>query len=71
MHGEKLDTKLGKVSLYGQKGIVLGHKVSSKRIEVAKIKVEVTVKLPELKFIKDNRSFVGHVGFYKKFHQRL
>jgi len=67
MHEEKLDTELRKVSFYGQKGIVLGHEVSSQGIEVDKAKVEVIAKLPEPKYIKDIRSFLGHAGFYRKF----
>ena len=32
-----------------------------------KAKVEVIAKLPPLKIIKDIRSFLGHVGFYRRF----
>ncbi|MCI29566.1 reverse transcriptase [Trifolium medium] len=44
-------------------GIVLGHKNSSKGIEVDKAKVEVIEKLPPLVNIKGIRSFLGHAGF--------
>ncbi|GJT56541.1 hypothetical protein Tco_0991595 [Tanacetum coccineum] len=37
--------KLGKMSLYGQKGIVLGHKVSIVGLEVDKAKIDVISKL--------------------------
>ena len=48
-------------------GIVLGHVVSSKGIEVDKDKVEVISKLPSLKTIREICSFLGHVGFYRRF----
>ena len=48
-------------------GIVLGHEISSRRIEVDKSKIEVIAKLPEPKCLKDIRSFLGHVGFYRRF----
>ena len=52
-----------------KQGIVLGHEVSNKGIEVDKSKVEVITKLPEPKCLKDIRSFLGHVGFYRRFIQ--
>ncbi|KAL9339086.1 hypothetical protein Peur_068101 [Populus x canadensis] len=48
-------------------GIVLGHIVSSKGIEVDKSKVEVIQKLPTPQTVKDVRSFLGHAGFYRRF----
>jgi hypothetical protein len=48
-------------------GIVLGHIVSSKGIEVDKSKVEVIQKLPTPRTVKDVRSFLGHAGFYRRF----
>jgi hypothetical protein len=48
-------------------GIVLGHIVSSKRIEVDKSKIELIANLPTPKSIKDVRSFLGHAGFYIRF----
>ena len=48
------------------KGIVLGHIVSSKGIEVDKAKIELIAILPTPKTIKDVRSFLGHAGFYKR-----
>ncbi|KAH9658012.1 hypothetical protein KPL70_023319 [Citrus sinensis] len=44
---------------------VFGHIVSSKGIEVDKAKVEVISKLPSPKTIREVRSFLGHVGFYR------
>ena len=48
-------------------GIVLGHIVSSKGIEVDKSKIELIANLPTPKSIKDVRSFLGHAGFYRRF----
>ena len=47
--------------------IVLGHKISKNEIEVNKAKIKVTSKLPMSKCVKDIRSFLGHVGFYRWF----
>ena len=48
-------------------GIVFGHIVSSKGIEVDKSKIELIANLPIPKSIKDVRSFLGHAGFYRRF----
>jgi len=48
-------------------GIVLGHIVSSKGIEVDKSKIELIANLPTPKSIKDVRLFLGHAVFYKRF----
>lgn len=48
-------------------GIVLGHIVSSKGIEVDKSKIELIANLSTPKTVKDVRLFLGHVGFYRKF----
>ena len=50
-----------------QEGIVLGHKISQKRIEIDKAKIEIIEKLPPPIAIKAIRSFLGHVGFYRRF----
>ncbi|MCH84438.1 reverse transcriptase, partial [Trifolium medium] len=44
--------------------IVLGHKISSKGIEVDKAKVEVIMELPPPVNVKGIRSFLGQAGFY-------
>src|SRR3954468_17684613 len=49
------------------KGIVLGHKVSERGIEVDKAKVDAIEKMPCPKDIKGIRSFLGHAGFYRSF----
>nr|GEU76503.1 reverse transcriptase domain-containing protein [Tanacetum cinerariifolium] len=50
-----------------KEGIVLGHKISKKGIEVDKAKVDVISKLPHPTTVKGIRSFLGHVGFYLRF----
>ena len=52
-------------------GIVLGHIVSKTGIEVDKAKVELISNLPTLKCVRDIRSFLGHVGFYRRFIKDL
>ncbi|GKA96799.1 reverse transcriptase domain-containing protein [Tanacetum coccineum] len=47
--------------------IVLGHKISKNRIEVDKSKVDMIAKLPHPTNVKGVRSFLGHVGFYRRF----
>nr|GEW50501.1 reverse transcriptase domain-containing protein [Tanacetum cinerariifolium] len=49
--------------------IVLVHKISKNKIEVDKAKVKVIAKLPHPITIKGIRSFLGHVGFYRRFIQ--
>ena len=48
-----------------QEGIVLGHKISKKGIEVDKAKLDVIDKLPPLVNVKSIHSFLGHAGFYR------
>ncbi|KAL4295522.1 hypothetical protein GQ457_12G014640 [Hibiscus cannabinus] len=48
-------------------GIVLGHKISSKGMEVDRAKIEVISKLPPPTTVKGIRSFLGHAGFYRRF----
>ena len=50
-----------------QEGIVLGHKISKKGIEVDEAKVEAISKLPPPTSVKAIRSFLGHAGFYRRF----
>nr|GEX90714.1 reverse transcriptase domain-containing protein [Tanacetum cinerariifolium] len=52
-----------------KEGIVLGHKISKNKIEVDKAKVDVIAKLPHPITVKDIRSFLGHIGFYRRFIQ--
>ena len=50
-----------------RKGIVLGHLVSERGIEVDKAKIEVIEQLPPLVNIRGICSFLGHAGFYRRF----
>ena len=50
-----------------QEGIVLGHQILEKMIEVDKAKVEAIERLLPPTNLKRVRSFLGHVGFYKRF----
>ena len=52
-----------------REGIVLGYLVSSKGLEVEKAKVEVIQDLALPKSIRELRSFLGHVVFYRHFIQ--
>nr|GEZ41439.1 reverse transcriptase domain-containing protein [Tanacetum cinerariifolium] len=65
------DTKLAlnwkKSHFMMKEGIVLGHKISKKGIEVDKAKIEVISKLPHSTTVKGIRSFLGHAGFYHRF----
>ncbi|XP_073063995.1 uncharacterized protein [Primulina eburnea] len=48
-------------------GIVLGHVVSSRGIEVDKAKVELITNLRYPTNVKGIRGFLGHAGFYRMF----
>jgi len=50
-----------------REGIVLGHLVSERGIEVDKAKIEVIEQLPPPMNVKGIRSFLGHAGFYRRF----
>ena len=50
-----------------REGIVFGHKVSEKGIEVDDSKVIALQNLPIPQDIKGVRNFLGHAGFYKRF----
>ncbi|CAN6455713.1 unnamed protein product [Victoria cruziana] len=52
-----------------REGIVLGHIVSDRGIEVDKAKVETIAKLTPLSSVREVRSFLGHAGFYRRFIQ--
>jgi len=50
-------------------GIVLGHIISSKGIEVDLAKISIISQLPYPSYVREVRSFLDHVGFYKRFIQ--
>nr|XP_051202491.1 uncharacterized protein LOC127316113 [Lolium perenne] len=52
-------------------GIVLGHLVSARGIEVDKAKVEDIARMPPPINVKGIRSFLGHAGFYRRFIQNF
>ncbi|RDY07593.1 Retrovirus-related Pol polyprotein, partial [Mucuna pruriens] len=49
------------------KGIVLGHLVSNRGIEVDKSKFDIITSLPNPASVWEVHSFLGHVGFYRRF----
>nr|GFB23107.1 reverse transcriptase domain-containing protein [Tanacetum cinerariifolium] len=63
------DTKLAlnweKSHFMVKEGIVLGHKISKKGIEVERAKIEVISKQPHPTTVKGIRSFLWHAGFYR------
>ncbi|KAM0955914.1 hypothetical protein ACFX2A_024750 [Malus domestica] len=48
-------------------GLVLGHIISEKGIEVDKSKVELVSSLPIPTTVREIHSFLGHAGFYRRF----
>ena len=50
-----------------KEGILLGHRISEKGIEVDRAKVEVIERLPPPISVKGVRSFLGHAGVYRRF----
>jgi hypothetical protein len=46
-----------------KQGIVLGHVIFERGIEVDKAKVETVEQLPPPMDVKSLRSFLGHAGF--------
>src|ERR1041385_989457 len=48
-------------------GIVLGHKISERGIEVDKAKIEAIERMPYPRDIKGIHSFLGHAVFYRRF----
>ncbi|KAK8670782.1 hypothetical protein V6N13_037399 [Hibiscus sabdariffa] len=48
-------------------GIVLGHKISCRGMEVDGAKIKVISKLPPPTSVKSIRSFMGHARFYRRF----
>ncbi|CAN6586224.1 unnamed protein product [Malus baccata var. baccata] len=50
-----------------RQGIVLGHIVSERGIEVDKSKIDLVRYLPSPTSVREVRSFLGHAGFYRRF----
>ncbi|KAL6508897.1 hypothetical protein OROHE_021456 [Orobanche hederae] len=49
------------------KGLILGHIVSQKGLEVDKAKIDVIKSLPYPTNVREVGSFLGHAGFYRRF----
>ena len=52
-----------------KEGIVLGHKIYAVGLEVDQAKIFVIKTLVPSTIVKGIRSFLGHVGFYRRFIQ--
>ncbi|RDX96856.1 Retrovirus-related Pol polyprotein from transposon 17.6, partial [Mucuna pruriens] len=52
-------------------GIILGNLVSNRDIEVDKAKIDIITYPSHLASVQEVRSFLGHVGFYKRFIQNF
>jgi hypothetical protein len=71
---EKVLERCGEIDLvlnwekchFMKQGIVLGHVISERGIEVDKAKIEMVEKLPPPTNIKSLRSFLGHARFYRR-----
>jgi hypothetical protein len=50
-----------------EQGIVLGHVVSSRGLEVDKAKIDVISSLFYPSYVREIHSFLGHTGFYRRF----
>ncbi|CAN6678112.1 unnamed protein product [Malus baccata var. baccata] len=50
-----------------KQGIVLGHIISEKGIEVDKSKIDLVRHLPSPTLVREVRSFLGHARFYRRF----
>ncbi|CAA7392252.1 unnamed protein product [Spirodela intermedia] len=52
-----------------QHGVVLGHIVSERGLEVDRAKIDIISKMKPPNSVKQIRSFLGHAGYYRKFIQ--
>ena len=50
-----------------QEGIVLGHLITSKGLEVDKAKIETIQTLTPPTIVRGVHSFLGYAGFYRRF----
>ena len=50
-----------------KEGVVLGYRISEKRIEVDCAKIKTIEKLPPPTNVRAVRSFLKHAGFYRRF----
>ncbi|CAA7409872.1 unnamed protein product [Spirodela intermedia] len=63
--GESFDECLNHL----QHGVVLGHIVSKRGLEVDRAKIDIISKMKLPNLVKQIRSFLGHAGYYRKFIQ--
>jgi hypothetical protein len=54
-----------------REGIIRGHKILEKGIDVDKVKIEVIEQLSPPTNVKGIHSFLGHAGFYRRFIQNF
>jgi len=54
-----------------EQGIVLGHIISSKGIEVDPTKISIISQLTYRSSVREVHSFLGHAGFYRRFIQNF
>ena len=69
--GKNLVLNWEKCHFMVNQGIVLGHVISEKGIEVDKAKIELISKLLSPTNVKTVRQFLGHAGFYRRFIQNF
>ncbi|RDX64601.1 Retrovirus-related Pol polyprotein from transposon 17.6, partial [Mucuna pruriens] len=62
-----LELNFGKCHFMVTEGIVLGHLVSNRGIEIEKSKIDIITSLPNPTFVREVCSFLGHAGFYRRF----
>src|ERR1041385_1255103 len=67
MRGYKLSSKLGKCHFMVNEGIVFGHKIFERGIEVDKANIEAIERMPYPRDIIGIQGFLSHAGFYKRF----
>ena len=65
--GQNLALNWGKCHFMVTEGIVLGHKISSVDLEVDQAKISPIKTLMPPTTVKGIKSFLGHVGFNKRF----
>lgn len=56
-----------KYRLMCKAGVVLAHLISDKGIQVDLAKIEIILSLPIPKTQREVRSFLGHMGYYRRF----
>ena len=64
---KKLVLNFEKCHFMVNQGIILGHIVYKKGIEVDKAKIDVIQTLPYPTCVREVRYFLGHAGFYRRF----